>query len=92
VNKYLPNWSEMKDSGLRDAGKGWPKFYKMIVDFLSGWTEKYFKKLQLHLMPAEMKGLMNKDTRVVVNDSVLKLHVNDRREEYKNKFEIKLGL
>jgi hypothetical protein len=46
------------------------------------WFEKLAKKIQLKFMNSKLKELMNKDTRVVVNDGVLKLFAVDRREEY----------
>ncbi|MDP3043629.1 MAG: hypothetical protein Q8N21_04470 [bacterium] len=52
--------------------------------------EQKAKKLQLELLPADLKKIMNKDTRVVINDKILKLHSNDRREEYRRKWVSKI--
>lgn len=52
--------------------------------------EQKAKKLQLELLPDNLKKIMNKDTRVVINDKILKLHSNDRREEYREKWVSKI--
>ena len=57
-------------------------YYYELVDLFWGWLEPQAKKLQLRLFPQQIKELMNKDSRVVVDDEVLKLHVNDRRKQY----------
>jgi len=46
--------------------------------------------MQLKIMPAAIKNLANRDTRVVVNDNVLKLHVADRREAIREEYSSKL--
>jgi len=77
IKKYLPNWQELE---IQQAKKN--KIYNRTLDLFFSSFEKVFKKLQLKIMPQELKELMNKDTRVVVNDSILKLHINDRRIEF----------
>lgn len=52
----------------------------------SNWLEKFSKKIQLKFMNSKLKEIANKDTRVVVNDGVLKLFAVDRREEYMKKW------
>lgn len=49
--------------------------------------EKFYCWLQKKKFSFKIKGLLNKDTRVVVNDRILKFHTNDNREEIKNKFQ-----
>lgn len=44
--------------------------------FLEGFAER----LQRARFPAKLRGMMNMDTRVIVTDSVLKFHDNDRRQ------------
>lgn len=85
IRKYLPNSSFAEINKQEVVQRSFS-----ALDFLFSWLEKLFKKLQLKLMPKEMKELMNKDTRVVVNDKVLKMHVNDRREMYREKWEKKI--
>lgn len=45
------------------------------------------RAFQLRWFPAEIRRRMNKDTTVIVNESALKFHVNDGREEYRVKYE-----
>ena len=47
------------------------------------------KKYQNNIMPDHLRAMANKDTRVVINDSVLKFHDNDSREKYWNLFKQK---
>ncbi|PIR67029.1 MAG: hypothetical protein COU51_00720 [Parcubacteria group bacterium CG10_big_fil_rev_8_21_14_0_10_36_14] len=51
------------------------------------FPEKMIKKFQLKVMPDEMKkALERKDNSVIINDNMLKFHLLDRREEYREKF------
>lgn len=81
IKKELPNWQVKKVEQNKRS-----KIYKKIIDLFFARFEPNFKKIQLKIMPQNMKNLMNKDKRVVINDSVLKLHVDDRRLEYYEKF------
>jgi len=49
--------------------------------------EKAFRVFQLKCFPRVIKDKMNKDTTVMVTDSVLKFHVIDNREEYRRKYQ-----
>ena len=103
INGYLPNWQSAKVSPVkyeksfngvnfrRDSGKGFSNFYEDFVDLLIGGAEKTVKKIQLEKMPEKLKTAMNKDTRVVVDDDILKLYANDRREEYRRRWKEKLA-
>ncbi len=86
LKEYLPNWQTLQLANQRDSGKGFSDFYYDLVDLLFGGLEKNVKKFQLKKLPKNLKDLINKDTRVVINDQVLKLHVKDRREEYRKKW------
>jgi len=47
------------------------------------WLEKLLKWAQIKIMPQSMKiKSSEKETGVVINDQVLKFHVDDRREKY----------
>jgi len=91
LKKCLPNWSANLINYRRSAGKSFSIFYYDMVDLFLGGLEERIKKLQLKIMPAELTEIMNQDTRVVINDQILKLHANDRREEYKERFIAKIN-
>lgn len=58
------------------------KFIKRIIYIF----EKIFKFIQLKIMPQELKKIANLDNRVVINDSILKLYLIDRRQEFIDKY------
>lgn len=79
----LPNWKRgiMSDSRRVKARK--TVFYHDIIDMLIGGLEPWAKKKQLEIMPEVLARQINHPSKaVVINDKVLKLHVNDRRGEY----------
>ncbi len=55
-----------------------------------GWLlERLARNLQIRRLPKHIKALMNKDSRVIVTDHMLKFHDNDRRAEYRDMLEVK---
>jgi len=90
LNKELPNWSPKQTVRGRQVGSIKGLLAEMMLNIFFGWSEGLAKKIQLMIMSPELKRLMNQDTRVVVNDQILKFHANDRREEYWQKFNEKI--
>lgn len=85
IKRYLPNFSGTELSDRRNTGRaGWSLPY-----FREG--EKFFRWLQMRFMPPKLKEMANCDSRVIVNDSMLKFHANDRRAEYKEKWISKIS-
>jgi len=82
IYDYLPNWSSVVASERRGVHADISSFYFDIIEMFFSGLEKYVKNWQLKRLPVTLKYLMNIDTRVVINDNILKMHVNDRREEY----------
>ncbi len=91
AKKYLVN-------GLQDFSSSYhwriynTKFSQAIKNFFEKtWAsaygdliEKQAKEMQLVKMKMNFRSVQNEnDTRVIVNDEMLKFHENDRREEYK---------
>lgn len=63
----------------------------LVVSFPHvGFFEAIYKKIQQKRFPATIKQLMNTDSRVVVNDHVLKFHETDRRAEFERAYEHRL--
>lgn len=83
----LPNWRPAKPVYWRDLGQRRSRLYYRLSDLILGWAERPLKKLQLKIMPEETRSKINQSTEVVASDEVIKLHVKDRREEFKKKFE-----
>lgn len=82
LKQELPAWQDKRPVAQRRlASVRRAEGFKLFGRLLD-WLELAAKRLELALLPPLLKRLMNQDTRVVVNDSVLKLHSNDRRAEY----------
>ncbi|MFH1194033.1 MAG: hypothetical protein V1661_03500 [bacterium] len=90
IKNKLPNFLEqnadLKSCGpsalLRTCGK------KSNGFFLGDWLERMAKKIQLRIMPKELADAAKnrQDKSVVISDAMLKFHLSDRREEYREKF------
>ena len=96
LEKYLPHWQAQK-FGYRYKVED-NKFNRFIYKskefvwggFLGDWLEKIFKNIQLKLMSQKKKDLaVTDDTRVIISETMLKFHDNDRRLEYMKLFEQK---
>jgi len=93
LREYLPNRKYPKRPlPGQTAGEGLSGFYRDTVDLFVGGLEKNLKAWQLRKLPIALKKGMNKDTRVTINDQVLKLHSKDRREEYRRRWQERLEI
>lgn len=52
-----------------------------------GWFETLIAKFQQKKLPVKIRAMANLDTRVVLSDRWLKFHENDRRREYRERWE-----
>jgi len=91
IKGILPNWpgparGHSRAVKLKSCRQGAGR----IMDQCLSPFSAALKKMQLKIMPAAIKNLANRDTRVVVNDNVLKLHVADRREAIREEYSSKL--
>lgn len=83
----LPNWKKGIVSEKRKIKPRKSVFYHDIIDMFIGGLEPWAKKKQLQIMPESLARAINHPSKaVVINDKFLKLHVNDRREEYNKNF------
>lgn len=96
IKKYLPNLELTAASSFSFSSR--PMFKRAIEKFLDKTRlapvlENVLKNLQLKLMPQELKQASQEaNTNVVISREVLKFHLNDRREEYRQKFATKVVL
>jgi hypothetical protein len=58
---------------------------------LGNIMEKALRRLQLRIMPSNLKTVANQGTAVVLNDTFLKFHDHDRRSEIKKQFATRLS-
>ena len=85
IVESIPNWQKTRNSQDMILAKK-KLFYKDVLDLFFGGLENTFKKIQLKILPNDLREAMNKSTRVVINDSVLKMHVFDRRKIFIDKY------
>lgn len=86
IKEYLPNFyhgATAQERVIR-KNKNFPRFIFFL--FLCIIPESSAKKIQMAIMPKELKRIAGKNTNVIINDSMLKFHNKDRRFEYYNKW------
>lgn len=90
MKNYLPNF-ELPDIHNNRMVRA-PRFirFKNITGLIFGKLEGFFKMISYRMMNPEIIKMKNLDTRVVVNDQVLKLHLNDKRRENYYKWKSKI--
>ena len=88
MKKYFPNIYKYIPSENRAVDDRKVKiWFKKITEYVATEkVEKILERIQLAVLPAEIKNASNKGDNVVLSKSLLKFHVNDRREEYNKKF------
>jgi len=86
LKEKIPNWFPAGSATRHEVEQGDGKFYNKFVDIIFGSWEKTLKSWQMKHFPGEIKSLMNQDKRVIVNDNMIKLHTNDRRGVFQEKF------
>jgi hypothetical protein len=88
INKYLPNFKYSEDDKRFMIKLGNPYLKGLIAKTELGFEEKLYRFVQMSKMASELKVAMNKgDKKVIINDEMLKLHTNDKRDEINRKFE-----
>lgn len=93
VKQTLPNGFGYVMNARRKVGLNWfvkTKRFGLGLLLNYDFWEKLSQKYQLKIMPQDLKEMMNNDTRVAVNQNVLKFHREDRRAEYFKKYQEKL--
>jgi hypothetical protein len=81
LDSYLPN-AEIRKAHHLHVPKKVPSLIPHFKMF-----ESFFRSIQRHRFPSQIKDLANVDSRVVINDEMLKFHENDRRELFKEKYQ-----
>lgn len=86
IKKYLPNWRHGITARARILRKRKNLPYFILSLFLCIISESSAKKIQMAIMPKELKQIAGKGSNVIINDNMLKFHNNDKRLEYYNKW------
>jgi hypothetical protein len=65
------------------------RFTQAILELLTypQFIEHALRRLQYRLFPNILREMANRDTRVMLNQNILKLHTNDRRKDVRDSFE-----
>ncbi|MCR4280004.1 MAG: hypothetical protein NUV82_01095 [Candidatus Komeilibacteria bacterium] len=81
VKELVPNFIAYQTNPVRriNDGRG-KKLFRRVLEFIFHPLEKISQRTQLKLMPLELREGVS--PAVIVNDDLLKLHANDRRQHY----------
>ncbi len=84
VDRLLPN-AKMRVAHHLHKPQHVPAFIRHL-----GFVEPLYRRLQHKRFPESIQSIANKDSRVVINDHILKFHDNDRREQFRQEFQHRL--
>lgn len=88
LHEALPGTKEKRLITLRRVSA--PRFRAAFLLPVLRTLESVAKRLQMAKFPPTIAAMMNRDTRVVVTDDILKFHVNDRRAEFERAYRSRL--
>ncbi|MFA6171763.1 MAG: hypothetical protein WCW77_04645 [Patescibacteria group bacterium] len=83
IKKTIPNWQpiELHEERRVELGLAGMVIGKLIGGMLF-WAEPFSRGIQRKMFPLGIREKLNMGSEVVANDSLIKLHVNDRRRIY----------
>jgi hypothetical protein len=94
INKLRPNALLAlisKRFRIKEIRPGLRKILEILLSFPSPRLgERISQTIQMWHLPKELKEIANRDTRVVLNNNILKFHLNDRRDYYQKQLESQL--
>ncbi len=85
-NQFSKLVSETRGSRYLSRIFGW----LVWPPFLKNFLYRAYRRLQVKIIDRNLQSLVNVDTRVVVNDQMLKFYANDNRESYYKKWKHRL--
>ena len=68
------------------------KLFSRVVEFvtspplLNKWLDDVYRRLQVSIIDSNIKSLVNIDSRVIVNEQMIKIYYNDNREFFSKKW------
>ncbi len=91
VKRYLPN--TYANSFCQTVKINWlTKIIRQLLNFvfspplLNHYLDNFYRKIQSRIIARNLRELINVDTKIIVNEQMLKFHVNDRRELFYKKW------
>lgn len=86
LKKILPNFL-MTKTDQQNLLLNQSILQKIFELILPAFTEKLFFKIQMKNLPQKIKiKSKDKNTNVIINEKIIKLHVNDRRKHYRDQW------
>ncbi|MBT6691581.1 hypothetical protein HOB10_04580 [Candidatus Parcubacteria bacterium] len=93
---YLPNgYANQFSKEVKE--NFWTRLFGNIFGFvvsppiISRWLNNVYRRVQTNIIDNNLKSLVNIDTRVIINEKMLKFHANDRREIFYKKWREKVS-
>lgn len=81
VKAYLPNWEPMECRHDASVARRNSKFYFDVWEMLFSGLENTAKKFERRIMPDDLIRLLGGSGGVVIDNQVIKMFKNDRREQ-----------
>ncbi len=82
-------WAVKREHVAEPFVVGWlTRVFRFCAHVINwNWVERFVKKLQWKMLPNHLKRLAEEESSaVVITDTMLKFHHEDRREQYRDKF------
>ena len=86
ILEQFPNYFVQKISEKRKIKIITNNFYKKNWELILGGFEKRIKNIQLKIMPDDLLNLIPQKKGVIISDKIIKLHLNDRRDEFLKRY------